>query len=91
MKKNGNFIFGVIFGSLAVLILSKFFSSKSKEDKMINMFGETTEKIKENFKELVKKFGKIVKEMKYNFEHNKCCSKKNKTDKIDQVEEELGT
>ncbi|WP_185882611.1 YtxH domain-containing protein [Blattabacterium cuenoti] len=89
MKKNGNFIFGVIFGSLAVLILSKFFSSKSKEDKMINMFGETTEKIKENFKDLVKNFGKIVKEMKSNLEHNKC--NKNQTDKIDQVEEELGT
>ncbi|ACX83894.1 conserved hypothetical protein [Blattabacterium sp. (Periplaneta americana) str. BPLAN] len=87
MKKGGSFFWGVILGTMAGLIVGIFLAPR-KEDKIRNILGKKTEELRDNLQEISKKIGKKVHRIKSNFEAK---WKKNKKDKMDKVEEELGT
>lgn len=59
-----------------------------KEEKIKNILEKKTEELRENLQEIGKKIGKKVHKIKSNFEAK---WKKNKIEKMDQVEDELGT
>ncbi|WP_185874069.1 YtxH domain-containing protein [Blattabacterium cuenoti] len=86
MKKGGNFFLGVILGTMTGLIIGILLSPK-KESKIKNIIGKKTEKLRDNLQKISKKIGKKIHKIKSNFEEKW----KNKIDKMDQVEEELGT
>ncbi|WP_238784211.1 YtxH domain-containing protein [Blattabacterium cuenoti] len=87
MKKGGSFFWGVILGTIAGLIVSVILAPK-KEDKIKNILEKKTEELRDNLQEIGKKIGKKVHKIKSNFEAK---WKKNKIEKMDQVEDELGT
>ncbi|WP_238784627.1 YtxH domain-containing protein [Blattabacterium cuenoti] len=87
MKKGGSFFWGLILGTMTGLIVGILLAPR-KEDKIKNILGKKTEELRENLQEISKKIGKQVHKIKSNFEAK---WKKNKIDKMDQVEEELGT
>lgn len=95
MKRGGNFFWGVIFGSMAGLIVGMMLSKK-KEEKIRNILGKKTEEIKDNFQIFGKKIGEEVHKIKSNIETKWKNKMKNKIEKInqdkqDKVEDELGT
>ncbi|WP_185866812.1 YtxH domain-containing protein [Blattabacterium cuenoti] len=87
MKKGGSFFWGVILGTMAGLIVGILLAPR-KEDKIRNILGKKTEELRDNLQEISKKIGKKVHKIKSNLEEK---WKKNKKDKMDKVEEELGT
>ncbi len=89
MKKGGNFFLGVIIGTMAGLIMGILLAPK-KEEKIKNILGKKTEELRDNFQKISKKIGKKVDRIKSNFEER---WKKNKIEKekMDKVEDELGT
>ncbi|WP_185872444.1 YtxH domain-containing protein [Blattabacterium cuenoti] len=89
MKRGGNFFWGFLIGTMAGLVMGIMFIPR-KEEKIKNILGEKKEELKDNFQEISKKIGKKVDQIKSNFEK---MWKKNKIDKekIDQIEDELGT
>ncbi|WP_185851207.1 YtxH domain-containing protein [Blattabacterium cuenoti] len=89
MKKGGSFFWGVILGTMAGVILGIFLAQKKeKEEKIRNILGKKTEELRDNLHNISKKIGKKVHKLKSKFESK---WNKNKIDKADKVEEELGT
>lgn len=89
MKRGGSFFWGVILGTMAGLIMGILLSPR-KEEKIKNILGKKTEELRENLQKISKKIGQKVYRIKSDVEAR---WKKNKMDKekIDQVEDELGT
>ncbi len=87
MKKVGSFFWGVILGTMAGLIVGMILAPK-KEEKIKNMLGKKTEELSDSIQEIGKKIGKKVYQIKSNLESK---WKKNKIEKMDKVEDELGT
>ncbi|WP_185866243.1 YtxH domain-containing protein [Blattabacterium cuenoti] len=89
MKRGGNFFWGVILGTMAGLIMGILLAPR-KEEKIKNILGKKTEELRDNFQKISKKIGERVHRMKSDFEDR---WKRNKIDKekMDQVEDELGT
>ncbi len=87
MKKGGSFFWGVILGTMAGLIVGILLAPR-KEEKIKNILGKKTEVLRDNFHKISKKIGEKVHKIKSDFEEK---WKKKKIDKMDQVEDELGT
>ncbi|WP_185859547.1 YtxH domain-containing protein [Blattabacterium cuenoti] len=89
MKRGGSFFWGVILGTMAGLIMGILLAPR-KEEKIKNILGKKTEELRDNLQEISKKIGQKVHRIKSDFEAR---WKKNKIEKekMDQVEDELGT
>ncbi|AFJ90709.1 YtxH domain-containing protein [Blattabacterium sp. (Blaberus giganteus)] len=87
MKKGVSFFWGVILGTMAGLIVGMILNPR-KEEKIKNILGKKTEELRDHLQEIGKKIGKKVHKIKLDFEAK---WKKNKIEKMDQVEDELGT
>ncbi|WP_041936012.1 YtxH domain-containing protein [Blattabacterium sp. (Nauphoeta cinerea)] len=87
MKKGGSFFWGVVLGTMAGLIVGMILTPR-KEEKIKNILEKKTEELRNNLQEIGKQIGKKVHKIKSNFESK---WKKNKIEKMDQVEDELGT
>ncbi|WP_238783811.1 YtxH domain-containing protein [Blattabacterium cuenoti] len=89
MKKVGSFFWGVILGTMAGFVVGILLApKKEKESKIRNILGKKTEELIENLQNISKKIGNQVDQIKSNFEKK---WSKNKIDKMDKVEDELGT
>ncbi|WP_185870722.1 YtxH domain-containing protein [Blattabacterium cuenoti] len=93
MKRVGSFFWGVILGTMAGIVVGILLAPK-KESKIRNILGKKTEELRENLQEIRKKIGNKVHKIKSDFEKkwskNKIDNKMNQ-EKMDQVEDELGT
>ncbi|WP_185853569.1 YtxH domain-containing protein [Blattabacterium cuenoti] len=89
MKRGGSFFWGVILGTMAGLIMGILLAPK-KEEKIKNILEKKTEELRDNLQGISKKIGRKVHQIKSDFEAR---WKKNKIEKekMDQVEDELGT
>ncbi|WP_185868706.1 YtxH domain-containing protein [Blattabacterium cuenoti] len=91
MKKGGSFFWGMIIGTMAGFFMGMRMKKK-QEEPINNTFKEATEEIKNSLQDLGTKIGEKVNKMKLDLSEKWKQNKiKNDLDKIDHVEDELGT